>query len=341
MSIPFRTLERRSRQSRRSRLASVFRKNRAKRARAIRWLKLAAPWQWPVWLLFGCSWLVVRLPLERQFWLGRNIAKLFFVLVPRRERIIRMNIALAFPELSEEEQELLVKETICSLGTTVIETLYVWMRGVDSLVDRIQIRGLEHLQRAGDDASSGTVILGAHFASLDLVAAALSKKCDFGVTYRKARNPVVDFVCRRARLRYYGNLFEATELRTLAQGLRKGRAVWFASDQDMGIRKSTCFVPFFGIDASTVVTPFRLARKTGARVVFMSHTRNTEDLTWELTLSPVELARDSEPGCFRQDASKVNLLIENVVREAPSQYFWVHRRFKTMANGSRRDYYRS
>ena len=300
--------------------------------------KTFAPRYWPLWLLLGICWLAARLPVRTQHWLGRIVARTIFKIAPRRKRIIEKNIDLAFPELSDSKRRSLVQDTIASFGMTVTDTLFVWMRGIDPLIDRVKLSGVEHLIRKDGNDSRGTVILGAHFASLDLVAAALSRKCSFGATYRRAHNPVIDLVCRRSRRRYYDQMLEATQLRHLAHSLRNGKTVWFAADQDMGIRKSTCFVPFFGVDASTVVTPFRLARKTGARVVFMSHKRNTEDLTWELTLTPVELASDADPQCFAKDATNVNKLIEDAVRSAPSQYFWVHRRFKSMANGGRRDY---
>ncbi|MCY3884382.1 MAG: hypothetical protein OXG24_05630 [Gammaproteobacteria bacterium] len=293
---------------------------------------------WPLWFLLGICWLATWLPMRTQHWLGRMVAKAMFRIAPRRKRIIEKNIDLAFPELKDAEREELVRDTIASFGMTVTDTLFVWMRGIEPLVDRVKISGVEHLLKDSGDDSRGTVILGAHFASLDLVAAALSRKCAFGATYRPAHNPVIDLVCRRSRRRYYDQMLEATQLRLLAHSLRNGKAVWFAADQDMGSRKSTCFVPFFGVDASTVVTPFRLARKTGARVLFMSHRRNEENLTWELLLTPVELAADSDPQCFAKDASNINKLIEDAVRTAPSQYFWVHRRFKTLANGDRRDY---
>lgn len=300
--------------------------------------KVTAPRYWPLWFLLGICWLATWLPMRMQHWLGRAVARTIFKIAPRRKRVIEKNIELAFPELSDVECRDLVQDTIASFGMTVTDTLFVWMRGIEPLIDRVKISGVEHLTHKDGDESRGTVILGAHFASLDLVAAALSRKCAFGATYRRAHNPVIDLVCRRSRRRYYDQMLEANRLRLLAHSLRNGRIVWFAADQDMGNRKSTCFVPFFGVDASTVVTPFRIARKTGARVVFMSHKRNSEDLTWELTLTPVELASDSDPQCFLRDATNVNKLIEDAVRAAPSQYFWVHRRFKSMANGSRRDY---
>ena len=307
-------------------------------ARSIPRIGLLAPWYWPTWLFFGVAWLVARLPFKIQIRLGQQFAHLLFAIFPRRKKIIRKNIDLAFSDWSDAEKENLSHSTIQSVGSNIAETMFVWMRGVDPLIDRVKITGLEHLARDDAGNSFGIVILGAHFSSLDLVAPALARKCSFGATYRRAKNPVVDFVSRRARSRYYNHMLDATNLRAIANSLSNGNILWYATDQDMGNRKTTCFVPFFGIDVSTVLTPFRMARKTGSRVVFMSHKRDLERLTWEVSISPVTLSDPSDSKCFEHDAAHVNQLIENEVRLAPEQYFWVHRRFKSMANGGRRSY---
>lgn len=300
--------------------------------------KLIAPHHWLTWLVFGGFAVIVRLPLNWQCQIGRKFAQTLAKLIPRRTEVIRTNLRLAFPHLNKAEQEQLLAKSIDSLGLTFVETMYVWLRGVESLLPRITLEGLEHLSDTHANSNGGTVLVGAHFASLDLVGAALSLKSPFGIAYRRQRNPVSEYFARRSRKRYYSTVVEANELRALVRELRRGETMWFAADQDMGKRKTTCFVPFFGVDASTVVTPYWLARKTGSKAVFMSHTRDEQNCTWKLQLTPIELADATDLACHEIDAAKVNRLIEDVVRSEPSQYFWVHRRYKSMANGSRRDY---
>lgn len=294
------------------------------------------PWYWPTWALFGLGWCVARLPLKLQYILGRLIARVFFSLVPRRKAVIRVNLQLAFPELSPSHRVELTRSTIDEFSQSMVETLFVWFRGVHSLLERVNISGLEQLHNR--EHSQGTILLGAHFASLDLCGTALSYRSPFQITYRDIKNPVANYFAVRSRRRAYQKLYLATEIKTVVNELRNGKTVWIATDQDMGTRKATCFAPFFGVKVSTITTPFRLARLTGARVVLMTHTRNNHERTWDVELHPIELSQLAAPECFVADATNVNQVIEQVIRSHPAQYFWVHRRFKTMANGQRRDY---
>ena len=287
-------------------------------------------------MLFGFGWCVARLPLGFQYIVGRLIARAFFSLVRRRKAIIRVNLQLAFPELTVLQRDELTRKTIDEFSRSMIETLFVWFRGVHSLLERVNISGLEQLRN--QEHAQGTILLGAHFASLDLCGTAISQRSPFQITYRDIKNPVANFFAVSRRRRAYEKLYLATELKTVVNELRDGKTVWFASDQDMGTRKATCFAPFFGVQASTIITPFRLARLTGSRVVLMAHTRNNKERTWDVELHPIELSKLAEPDCYIADATNVNRVIEQVIRSQPAQYFWVHRRFKTMANGQRRDY---
>lgn len=274
--------------------------------------------------------------MPAQYAFGRWLARLFFTLLRRRKSVIRVNLQLAFPELSFAEREERTRQTIDEFSKSVVETMFVWFRGVEPLLDRINITGLEYL--SSDNPSQGTILLGAHFASLDLCGAAVSHHVPFQITYRDIKNPVVNYFAVSRRRRDYERTYRATQLRTLVAELGKGNTIWFACDQDMGTRKATCFAPFFGVQASTITTPFRLARIAGARVVLMAHSRDEAEQVWNVSLSPIELSSLKEPECYFADATVVNAAIEQVIRSQPTQYFWVHRRFKTMETGERRDY---
>lgn len=271
-----------------------------------------------------------------QYFLGKLIAQFFFSIFPRRKAIVQVNLRLAFPELTAAEHEDLTRQSINEFSRSMVETVFVWFRGVQPLLNSVQLSGLEQLH--DHEWTQGTIILGAHFASLDLCGAAVSQNIPLQITYRDIKNPVANYFAVNRRQRDYEKLYLATELRTIIAELRKGKTVWFACDQDMGTRKAACFAPFFGVKVSTITTPFRLARLTGARVVLMTHTRDNEAQTWNIQLHPIELSSLPEPDCYLADATRVNAVIEQIVRMEPAQYFWVHRRFKTMETGKRRDY---
>lgn len=296
---------------------------------------LFKPRYWGVWFIFGLVSLLVWIPLRWQYALGKFLGRLAFSRYSRRKTIIKRNLELAYPAMELRKREAIAAKCMESLSMTLVETLFVWLRGVKPLINLIKIEGVEHLQQSSEN---GVIVLGAHFAALDLCVSALAAHVPLGATYRKFKHPVVEYFATRSRERCYAQLFEASHLKSIVGALQQGKAIWFAADQDMGNRKSTCFVPFFNIETSTTITPYRLARHTGAKLLFMSHVRIDKSLRWEIRIQEVQPSTEPEPICFENEATFVNSLIEEAVNQFPAQYFWVHRRFKSTKSGQRRPY---
>jgi KDO2-lipid IV(A) lauroyltransferase len=114
------------------------------------------------------------------------------------------------------------------------------------------------------------------------------------------------------------------------RALKAGRTVWYAPDQDYGIKQSV-FAPIFGIQAATVYATARLAEKTGAVVVPFTHIRLPGNQGYKICIHP---ALEGFPtGDDIDDASRINSLVEEFIRVQPDQYLWAHRRFKTRPVG--------
>ena len=139
--------------------------------------RLWLPWHWPTWALFGIGWCVAQLPLGMQYGVGRLLARFFFSILPRRKAIIRVNLQLAFPDFSTAQRDKLAQQTIDEFSRSMVETVFVWFRGVHSLLERVDVSGLEQLQ--DEDGMRGTIVLGAHFASLDLCGVAVGQRVPY------------------------------------------------------------------------------------------------------------------------------------------------------------------
>ena len=88
---------------------------------------------------------------------------------------------------------------------------------------------------------------------------------------------------------------------------------------------------FFGIQASTITATHHLARLSGAAVIPFFHKR-LDSGGYALRLeAPLENFPTDDAIA---DTARVNTCIERMVREAPSQYLWVHKRFKTRPPGA-------
>ncbi|MGB0663324.1 MAG: LpxL/LpxP family Kdo(2)-lipid IV(A) lauroyl/palmitoleoyl acyltransferase [Pontibacterium sp.] len=288
---------------------------------------LSHPRYWRSWLGFGVLWLISRLPLKVQSSIGRALGRFLHKYVKRRRHIAEVNIQHCFPELSATEQSTLVKESFEQLGLSYIELGRVWWPKPSLWQGRYKINGLEHLQAA--QAEGGVLLLCGHFALLDLGANILGRNTTMDGMYRANSNPVMSYLEKRGRENFFAHAIERSEIRDLIKALKQKRTVWYAPDQDFG-RKNTVFAPFFGQPASTLTSPSRLSKMTGAKVLTVAFHR-TQDSQYLIDISP---ALDNFPsGDDVADATRLNKALEDNIRKYPAQYLWVHRRFKTQEEG--------
>lgn len=287
------------------------------------------PKHWPTWfgliILRSCTFL----PYRVQMWLGSFLGYLSYVLLPRRKHIVKTNIRLAFPELDHAERKKLVIKTFASTGMGIFETAMAWWGSERRLKPMVTINGIEHLQDALKQGK-GVILLSAHFTSLELSGRLLSFTQPFQVTYKRAHNPLMEAVLRYSRKKHFIDAINTYDTREMISGLKKNVATWYAMDQDLGARLHV-FAPFMGIPTCTLVTTSRLAKMSGAIVVPYFPKRLDDSYTYELTIHP---ALENFPsGDDLDDTTRINDLITQHVKEAPDQYLWVHRRFKTRPPG--------
>jgi KDO2-lipid IV(A) lauroyltransferase len=284
---------------------------------------------WPTWLALGLLRCMVWLPYRAQLAAGRRLGAAVRLFARRRRRIAAVNIALCFPELAAAAQRQLLREHFAALGIGVIEIAMSWWESPQRLRRLVRLDGTEHLQHALAQGR-GVILLSAHFTTLEIGGRLLALSTPFHVMYREHKNPVIERIMRNARIRNYDRAIPRHDLRAMLRSLQGNVPVWYAPDQDHGIRHGL-FVPFFGIPAATITATTRLARMSGAAVVPFTPTRLADGSGYCLTLYP---ALDNFPGNSPEtDTGRINALLEARIREQPEQYLWVHRRFKTRPPG--------
>jgi len=297
---------------------------------------LLSPRHWLSWLGLGIVWLVGQLPYRALFALGRVLGALTMHLPGERRRIAQRNLELCFPGLDDAERAGLLRATLRDLGMMFVEFAFAWF-GSERALARVpcEIEGLDHLE-ACRRSGRGALLVGAHFSHLELCARLVSQRIRIAGMYRVMDDAVFERAVLRARLRYADAMFVKEDLRATVKYLRRGGTLWYAPDQDMR-GKDSVFVPFFGIPAATITATHHLARLSGAAVIPFFHKRNV-DGGYVLRLEP---PLPSFPGDdIAADTARVNACIERMVREAPTQYLWVHKRFKSQPPGAQPVYTR-
>lgn len=297
---------------------------------------LLHPRYWLLWLGLGVLWLIVRLPYGVLLKLGRGLGWAMYHLMAERREIARINLELCFPQWSAQQRAALVRENFASNGIALFEMAMAWWWPARRLERLAHIEGLEHLQQAAA-AGQGVVLMSLHFTTLEIGAALLGRVATIDGMYREHRNAAFDYVQRRGRERHNADAVavEREDVRSMLKSLRKGRAIWYAPDQDYG-RKASVFVPLFGVPAATVTATATFARLGKAQVVPFTQTRLPGGKGYQLTIhAPLQ---DFPSGADEADALRINQWVEQEILRQPEQYMWVHRRFKTRPQGEQRPY---
>jgi len=275
---------------------------------------------------------MARLPWPWQRRIGRALGWMLAWLAGPRRRVAKRNIALCFPQMSAAQQAELLRESFADLGIGLFEFSRAWFGDVDTLAVDVQIEGLQHLQ-ALQAAKRGVLLVSGHFTTLEVCGRLLTRHVPVAGMYRAHAEPAFEAAVLAGRLKYACAMFKREELRGAIRHLKQGGVLWYAPDQDMR-GKEAVFVPFFDIPASTITATHQLARLSGAAVVPFFHRREGGRYVLRIG-APLENFPSTD---VVADTAAVSREIETMVREAPSQYLWIHKRFKTRPEGQARVY---
>jgi KDO2-lipid IV(A) lauroyltransferase len=291
------------------------------------------PRYWLLWLGLGFWALLVQLPYPLLRLLARLLGWLLWWVTPARRHIAATNIKLCFPELSERQQLRLLRRNYDSTAMALFESGMSWFWPKWRLRRLYRIKGQENLPQDGDP---GALMMALHFTTVDIGGAFIGQETAMTAMYRPHKNPVYDFVQRWGRERHStGAVIARDDVRVMLRALKRGERVWYAPDQDYGIKRSV-FAPLFGVSAATVTATAKFARAGNAQVIPFIQTRLPWCRGYELVIYP---PLDNFPsGDEVADATRINQYVEARIREQPEQYLWTHRRFKTRPPGEAKLY---
>ncbi len=277
-------------------------------------------------LLVALAWL--PLPVLRR--LGSLLGTL--PVGGRRARVLA-NLERAFPELDDTERRALAVRNRRAMMITALECAPLWHRPAAWLAAQWrEAEGREALDEAVA-SGRGTLLLGGHLGNWE--AGILYGTTHWPITflYKPPGDPVLDRTLTAYRARFGGE-FVATgsaAMRSALRRLRQGGAVGLLFDQ---LPRGGEFVdaPFFGRPAPTMTLAWRLARRTGCRVV-IGHVLRAER-GWQPRFEVLpEFAAIDDP---IEAATRMNDALERQVSRAPEQYLWRYRRFDPVSRPSRR-----
>jgi len=280
-------------------------------------------------LLLAMMWLLHWLPLPLLGRLGTGVGSLLYVVMGPRRHITQTNLRLCMPELSERERHALARSHFQHYARSVLERGVLWWGSTARLRRLIEVEPGVPLDQI---AAGPTILLCPHFVCLDVAGVAVMLESSLCSIYTAQRDPVFDGALRRGRTRFrpIELVSRAAGIKPIIRAMRNRLPYFMLPDLDFGARDAL-FVPFFGVPAATLTAPARIAAATGAKVIPVVATFLPGYRGWKVTFYP---AWDQYPDAdLAVSARRMNAFIEERVREAPGEYFWAHKRFKTRPPG--------
>jgi KDO2-lipid IV(A) lauroyltransferase len=270
---------------------------------------------------------------ERAFvYCSRKVAGLYVASSRRYRRRIARNLRIAFGSSYQTEQvKAFTKELGKHLGISVAEMfLSATPRRVD-LLNRIQIRGKEHLDKALA-MGKGIVAVSAHIGNFTLMSVKMvAEGYPFIMLVKESKYETVAKVFRQIQDLQGGRFIYMRPwkdaLRNILASLRRNEIVCLLADEKK--RRTGIDVDFFGLPAATALGPAVISLRTGSLVVPVFIVRNGDD-THTIYIEPPLDHRVT--GDRREDERTLTAaytkVIERYVRTYPEQWSWINNRWR-------------
>ena len=270
----------------------------------------------------------VPLPIRKLFF--KSLLILFYHAVAKNRLIALHNLRCAFPEKDMEELTRIAKGVYRNLAITAAEFFDLPSITKENLHEWVELEGLEHFE-AGIAQGKGLLTIIAHFGNWELmpVTGPLFLKSSY-IVYRPLDSPVLDNIVEHVRT-INGNVMvpkggSGKRIMTL---LKENQCIGILSDQNVSAREGV-FVDFFGRPACTGAGLAVLALRSGAPVLPMFMARQKSG-KYKFILKPlVEISRTGDyEADLLENTQRFTKVVEDIVREYPDQWFWIHQRWKT------------
>ncbi|MGE8537788.1 MAG: lysophospholipid acyltransferase family protein [Acinetobacter sp.] len=270
-----------------------------------------------------------KLPLRLIQNLARLAGSLLYLSHSSARRVTEINLASAYPELSEAERADLSKRSLKSQCMTYAESVKIWGSSPDYALSLIRdVHGSDLFIQALKNPH-GCLAVVPHFGTWELLNVWVNQHTSPVIMYKPSKNEDIDRFMLEARQRLNATLVPTDDsgVRALFKHLKQGGFSAILPDH-VPKESGGIYSYFYGQNALSSTLLSKLAAKTQCSVIGLSCLRREDLSGYDIhvtTLSDDILSKD-----LQLSVDTLNKEMERIINIAPEQYLWGYKRFRNI-----------
>lgn len=279
-------------------------------------------------LIYPIIWLISILPFRVLYLFSDLVYVLVYHIIGYRKKVVRQNIAMALPHLSEKERIIIEKKSyhhLCDMFLEMMKTMSISEKEIDK---RFVFTNMEFYQNM-EKKQKSIALLCAHYASYEWVIS-MNKHITYEgfAIYKKVNNKYFDKLVKDIRSKFKATLITTKETIPVIEKNTKSNHLGvygFASDQSPQASKAYHWNKFMGIETPVHTGAEMLAKRFDMNVIFL-RVKKVKRGFYEATFEPMFENPQEVPNYEISD--EFLRRVEKQIYEAPEYYLWTHKRWK-------------
>lgn len=270
--------------------------------------------------------LVSRLPMPMLQSMAKGIAALVNQFkLSKTAQFVHLNLKIALPELTSEQQETLIQQAIRNEVMSYFEFFRIWGAKKEENLKRLHhVYGAELFQKALDE-KKGVVLIVPHFGTWEIMNTWCAQHTQMTILYKPVKNKVADQFVRDARSREQAHLVPTNEIgvKEVFKALKKGGTTVILPDHSPNIESD--MVDYFDVPLYSSNLSAKLIQKTKAKALFLYAMRNDQH-GFDMYIEPI--SEEIYHCSANEGTGIIHRHIETLIRRYPEHYHWSYKRFK-------------
>ncbi|UWY27757.1 lysophospholipid acyltransferase family protein [Flavobacterium sp. TR2] len=279
-------------------------------------------------LAFPLLWLISILPFPIFYLFSDFVYFLVYRVIGYRKKVVRENLALTLPHLSDAERKVIEKKFYKHMCDMFLEMIKTMSMSPEEMERRFHVTNIDLVQDYAKKGKS-VILVASHYASYEWLLTINPKLGFQGVAvYKRLANPYFDKLVRKIRSKYNTEMIETRKaIPTMAKNQRNGVLSMYglASDQSPKMERIFHSMKFMGIEVPVHTGAETLAKKYDLAVIFVQVKKVKRGYYEATFISLADNPKEFENFKITEMYLKE---VEKQILEAPEFYLWTHKRWK-------------